>query len=276
MEESQVYRKKDLQPAYTLSIIAGVLMAAVSLAGLLFQESLYPTYELRNAFLINEMVNLIIGLPILIVSIWFARRGHLAGLLLLPGALLYILYNYIAYLIGMPIGFISLTYLAIVTLSAYAIYDLMRGIDHKVVHERLSGAVPLRLSGWVLVILGALFILRALGMLVQATMNQVQLPMSEIGVLISDLILSAAWVAGGYLLLRRTPLGFTSGLGLLFSGSALFIALILFLLLRPLLTGSEIPFMDISVVLIMGMACFIPFFLYLRGALAGGRKHDAN
>jgi hypothetical protein len=249
-------------------------MAAVSLAGLLFQESFYPTYELRNAFLINEMVSLIIGLPILMISIWFARRGDLDGLLLLPGALLYILYNYIAYLIGMPIEFISLIYLAIVTLSAYAIYDLLRGIDHKVVHERLSGAVPLRLSGWVLVILGALFILRALGMLVQAAMNQVQLPMSEIGVLISDLILSATWVAGGVLLLRRTPLGYTSGLGLLFSGSALFFALILFLLLRPLLTGVEIPFIDVLIVFIMGMACFIPFFLYLRGVLASGKNHD--
>jgi hypothetical protein len=274
MEESQSYLKNNLKSTYTISIMAGVLMAVVSLAGLLFQESLYPSYELRNAFLVNEMVNLIIGLPILMTSIWFAWRGNLAGLLLLPGALLYILYNYIAYLIGVPAGVLSLVYLAIVILSAYAIYDLLRRIDHKALQGHLSGAVPLRLSGWVLVILGALFIFRALGMLVQATMNQVGLPMSEIGVLVSDLILSAAWVAGGVLLLRRTPLGFTSGLGLLFSGSALFIALILFLLLRPLLTGAEFPYTDVLVVFIMGMACFIPFFLYLRGVLASGRKHD--
>ena len=69
-------------------------MAFASLAGLLFQSSIYPTYELRSAFLANEVINLLIGLPILLGSMGLTRRGSLAGLLLWPGALLYILYNY--------------------------------------------------------------------------------------------------------------------------------------------------------------------------------------
>ena len=66
-------------------------------------------------------------------------------------------------------------------------------------------------------------------------------------------------------------MAFASVASLLFSGSMLFIALIIFLLLGPVLTGESFPITDVMVVLIMGMICFIPFFLYLRGALMKGK-----
>ena len=270
MSIPQPYPNETLKPAFTLSLIICLLTAFASLAGLLFQSSIYPTYELRSAFLANEVINLLIGLPILLGSMGLTRRGSLAGLLLWPGALLYILYNYIAYLIGMPLAWISILYLALVFLSTFAIFDLLRKMDKHFVERRLSGVVPEILSGWILIGLGSLFILRGLSMLLQAGLNQITLPMSEIGVLIADLVLSTAWITGGVLLLLRKPLGYASGLGLLFCGSMLFAALIVYLLLGPVLTGAAFSLADVFVVLIMGMVCFIPFFLYLRGVLLHG------
>jgi hypothetical protein len=268
MNNSHAYTQYSLKPAYALSLIIGLLMAVVSLAGLLFPGSIYPTYEQRDSFLANEVVNLIIGLPVLLGSMWLARGGSLAGLLLWPGALLYILYNYIAYTIGMPLSWISIFYLALVILSAYGLFDLLRNIDKNSVRELLSGVVPIKTAGWVLAVLGSLFILRALNMIVQASMDHITLPTAEIGVLIADMILSTIWIAGGVLLLLRKPLGYASGLGLLFAGSMLFVALILFLLLGPVLTGAPFALVDVIVVFIIGMSCFIPFFLFLRGVLA--------
>ena len=267
MSNSQAILNEKLKPAFALSLVIGLLMAGVSLAGLLFQSSIYLTYELPNAFIANDVVNLCIGLPVLLGSMWITRRGNLAGLLLWPGALLYILYNYIAYVIGMPLSWISLIYLALVLLSGYVIFDLLRNIDKNAVQERLAGFVPVKTSGWVLVLLGSLFVLRAIGMIAQASINQITLPVSEIGVLIADMVLSAIWIAGGILLLLLKPLGYASGLGLLFAGSMLFIALIIFLLLEPLLTEAPFALTDVIVVLLMGMSCFIPFFLFLRGVL---------
>jgi hypothetical protein len=256
---------RNLTSAYTLSIVIGLLMAGVSLAGLLFQGIIYPTGELRSSFVANDVVNLIIGLPILLGSMWLAWRGRLVGLLLWPGALLYILYNYIAYIFGIPFNGISFVYLALVLLSAYVIFDLHRNIDRNSVQQQLAGVVPVKTSGWVLVVLGSLFILRALGMIVQTRLNQITLPISDIGVLIADTVLSMIWIAGGVLLLLRKPLGYASGLGLLFAGSMLFISLIFFLLLEPVLTDAPFAFTDVIVVLIMGLFCFIPFFLFWRG-----------
>jgi hypothetical protein len=96
--------------------------------------------------------------------------------------------------------------------------------------------------------------------------------MSEIGVLTADMILSVIWIAGGVGLLLRKPLGYASGLGLLFSGSMLFVALIAFLLLGPLLLDLPFALTDLIVVIIMGMSCFIPFLLFCRGALGGGKS----
>jgi hypothetical protein len=250
-------------------------MTSISLAGLLFQNSLYPTAELHSTFVANDLVNLFIGLPVLLASIWLARGGSLAGLLLWPGALLYILYNYIAYLIGVPPGWISLIYLALVLLSAYAIIAVLRAIDKNSIRQQLDGVVSVKLSGWVLAGLGGLFILRALGVIAQAGAGQAALPRYEIGVLVADMILSAIWVAGGVLLLLRKHLGYASGLGLLFSGSLLFIALIVFLLLRPVLTDAPFVLMDVVVVLVMGMVCFIPFFLYLWGVRSTTKKEES-
>jgi hypothetical protein len=109
-------------------------------------------------------------------------------------------------------------------------------------------------------------------MIVQARMEQIKLPRADIGVLIADIALSTMWIAGGIMLLRRKALGYTSGLGLLFSGSMLFIALIVFLLLRPVLTDVRFAPIDVILVLLMGMVCFIPFVLFTRGVLSIGKS----
>jgi hypothetical protein len=80
---------------YRYSLWVGLLMLGVSLAGLISPNKLYPTVELRHSFLANDVVNLGIGLPILLFSMRYAQRGRLVGRLLWPGALLYVLYNYL-------------------------------------------------------------------------------------------------------------------------------------------------------------------------------------
>ncbi len=268
MNRSQTLIPGDLTLAYGLSLVAGLLVAGVSLAGLLFQRSMYLTDELYKTFVANDIVTLFIGLPILLASMWLTRRGKLIGLLFWPGALLYVLYNYIAYVIGIPFGGVTFVYLALVLLSAYVIFDLLHSIDKKFVRERLSGVVPVKISGWTMVLLGSLFIMRTIGVIAPTITNQTTLPASEIGVLVADLVLSALLITGGALLLRRMPLGYASGLGLLFAANMLFIALIIFLLLQPVLTGAPFVLVDVIVVCAMTVICFIPFILFARGVVS--------
>jgi hypothetical protein len=267
MNVTQLPLKRNIALAYALSLLIGLLVLVVSLSGLLFPGRMYKTVDLRDSFVTNDLVNLMIGLPVLLGSMWLTRGGKLAGLLVWPGSLLYVLYNEIAYLVGMPLGWASFLYLALVLLSVFVMLDLMIAIDHHTVQNLLAGLVPANPAGWVLVALGTLFFLRGLSLVIQAGLNRISLPMSEVGVLIADIILSAIWIAGGLLLLFRKPLGYASGLGLLFSGSMLFIALVIFLLLGPVLMGQPVVLADVMVVLLLGSTCFVPFYYYLRGVL---------
>ena len=83
-----------------------------------------------------------------------------------------------------------------------------------------------------------------------------------------DFLITPAWVIGGVLLWRRKEFGCVTGLGLLFQASMLFVGLIIFLLLRPSLTGESFVLADVVAVFILGLICFIPFALFVRGVLS--------
>ncbi|MEA3334962.1 MAG: hypothetical protein U9R25_03575 [Chloroflexota bacterium] len=256
---------RSLTVAYASSLIVALLMAAVSVAGLLYRSDIYPSEELAQTFVANDVVNLFIGVPILLVSMYFARRGKLIGLLFWPGALFFIVYNTIVYLFAMPFNWAFLSYLALLALSLYTMIGLVASIDGKAVQQRLSGNVPERLAGGVLTGLGTLFLLRTLGELANAIVNQTAIPRTEVALLVADFLMIPAWVVGGVLLWRHQEQGYVGGTGLLFQGSMLFIGLIVFLLLAPIMTGAPFVLVDVIVVFILGLICFIPFGLFVRG-----------
>lgn len=87
------------------SLLIAPLTAALALAGLLAGDAVYQSQELRESFVTNDLVNLVIGVPILLIALWLARRGKLAGLLFWPGALFFLLYNAaIVYVYALPLG----------------------------------------------------------------------------------------------------------------------------------------------------------------------------
>jgi hypothetical protein len=260
--------RHNLTLASAFSLIIALLMAAASIAGILYPTVIYPTGELLQSFMPNDVVNLFIGMPILLGSMGLARRGQLVGLLFWPGALFYVLSNYIAYVFGMPSNVIFLLYLTLVTSSAYTIIGLVANIDGTAVQQRLAGVVPERAAGGVLAGLGILFTLRVIGVIVGALVSQSPVATTELATLVSDFLTSPAWIIGGVLLWRRKEFGYVTGLGLLFQASMLFIALIIFLLLRPVLTAAPFAPADVVVVFVMGLICFIPFTLFVRGVVS--------
>lgn len=260
--------RHNLTLAYILSLIIAVLLTAASVAGLIYPAAIYPTDELLRTFLSNDVVNLVIGLPILLGSMWLARRGRLLGLLCWPGALFFVLYNYLVYIFAMPLNGAFLLHLALVALSAYTLVALVASINGQAVRQRLAGAVPERFAGGVLAGLGLLFVLWAIADMVSALAGQTPISETELAVHISDLLISPAWVIGGLLLWHRKAFGYVIGLGLLFQASTLFIGLIIFLLLQPLITTVPFALADVVVVFIMGLVCFVPFALFLRGTMS--------
>lgn len=260
--------KHDLTLLYAISSLIVLLVATVSVAGLLYRSTIYPTEELLRAFVPNDMVNLLIGLPILISSMWLSWHGKWLGLLCWPGALFFVLYNYIIYVFASRLNWTFLFYLALVMLSVYSLISFVACLDRKVVQQRLSGSVPEKFAGGVFAGLGLLFFLRSIGVIVSALITETLIADTELATNTSDFFITPAWVIGGILLWQRKALGYVAGLGLLFQASMLFIALIICLLLTPCLTTAPFAIADVIVVFAMGLICFISFALFARGVVA--------
>jgi len=185
---------------YASSLLSAILMTVVSVAGLRYRAIIYPTDELIRTFVSNDAVNLFIGLPILLGSMWLAWRGRLIGLLGWPGALFFVFYNYTVYVFAMPLNWTFPLHLILMTLSAYALIGLIAGIDGKAVQKRLTGAVPERFAGGVLAGLGLLFLLRLIGVMVGALTSGTSLAETELAVNLADFLTIPAWFIGGILL----------------------------------------------------------------------------
>lgn len=264
--------KGNLAPLYALTLLIALLMAAVSVAGLQYRTVLYPSNELIQAFLANDVANLLIGFPMLLASMWLSLRGNIVGLLFWPGALFFVLYTYIVYIFAMPLSVAYLPYLALVMLSLYSLVGLLTRIDRGAVQRRLASSVPERLAGGVLALLGILFFLLVIGAISNAVINQTSITDTELALHVADFLITPAWIICGVLLFRGHAFGYVTALGLLFQASMLFIGLIIVLLLQPFITNAPFSLVDVLVTFVLGLICFIPFSLFLRGILSD-RRH---
>ena len=259
--------KRNLRSIYILSLTIAVLTGVASFAGILYQSIIYPSDELLGTFMTNDLVNLIIGLPIILGSMFLTMRKKLIGLLLWPGALFFVLYNYLIYALSMPFKLAFLLDLVLVTLSLYTIIALASSIDGESIKKKLAGKVHEKISGIVLVGMGILFLFQVTGVMIVALANQTLITGTELATHISDFLYSPAMVIGGILLCRRKNFGYVSGLGLLFQLNMLFIGLIMFLIIQAVLMITPFALVDVVVISIMGLIGFVPFALFIRGVL---------
>ncbi len=265
--KSKLPLRRNISLFYITSLVIVILMIAASIAGLYLPDRFYPTDELVLAFYPNDVINLFIGLPILLISMWLTRKGNLSGLLLWPGALFFVAYNYLIYILAMPLNWLFLADLLLVTLSIYSTIALTASINSSNVKIKLSGKVFERISGGILTGFGILFALRVIAVLIPLITSQTSIPETELALNTADFIMTPAWIIGGVMLWRRQPLGYVAGLGLLFQASMLFIGLILVLILQPFLIGTPFLLTDTLIVAVMSLIGVVPFVLFLRGII---------
>ena len=276
--------KRDLTLAYRLSLVVAVLVTVASAAGLVlgYGAGLYGTdpklaLGVREAeaglllpgLLGQDIINLVAGAPLLLGSMWLARRGSLLGLLFWPGVLFYTLYWYVLYVVGAPFSVLFLLHVPLVTLSAFALIALVSAIDGEEMRRRLAGAVPARMVGAVLVLLGLLTLAQdATGALLTALADDAPTDPAARHVWIADLVLQAPVViVGGALLWRRWPLGYVAGAGLLLQYGLSAVGFVAGMALRAVLSASRLDLTTSVVLLVFGVVCFVPLAIFVRGAM---------
>lgn len=261
--------KKGFRAIQGLAVAAALLMVVLSVLGLLIPDRIYPNPGMADEFMTNDLVNLVIGLPLFLVSLICIRRKKMLGVLLLPGALIYTIYNYFAYLLGKPLDWIGGLNLVLVLLCGFTLFFLLSSLDHDLIKSRLVGRVAEKPTGWILILFGLAFITLALSEVIPGILDGSIPPLGEKAVSVADILVSIGWVYGGIAILQRKAFGYSLGLGLLLAASSLFIGLILYFFFAPLLIGGSLEWVEVLTVFVMGMICFVPTFLFLRGVVGG-------
>lgn len=160
----------------------------------------------------NDLVTLVLGLPLLVVSLWLALRGSLRGRLLLTGTLGFILYTYVTMSFGAAYNELFLAYVALSSLSLFAFILSMMSFDLKTLPAHFSENLP---RGWIagLLFFAATFLSLAWLGRVAATFAPSAIPALEnvtsMFIQAMDLgLIVPLCVLSGVLLLRRQAWGY--------------------------------------------------------------------
>lgn len=282
--------KHDLALAYLASLVVAVLIAVVTLTGLIFGSAALYGVDPKVAsgvasstagllvpgFLAQDVFNLVVALPVLLGSMWLARRASLIGLLLWPGTLFYLLYTYIHYLVGAPFNPLFLAYVALVASSAFTAIGLIASIDGEQVRHRFAGAVPARIVGGIIVGLALLTVGQDGGGSLSALASGTHVDPGAHGIWIVDLTVEVpAMLLGGVLLWRRQALGYVVAAGLLLQFGLTPLGLAAIMATHAVLTATRLEAGTIAGVLVFSAVAFAPLVYFVRAAGAGRRPAGA-
>jgi len=221
---------------FWIALAAAILVAFAALMGLFWQSSAQPfqfttlhgqsveiygqgLYQYDQSviavgFRIGDAYTLLVGLPCLLVSLWLALRGSLRGGLFLAGSLAYLLYLYLSLGFGAAYNNLLLIYILIVDLALLGLFAAVRALDTNSLPGHYSANAPIRGTGIFLIITGAILFLiwLLLSMLPALLAGSVPVELGSYTTVITFVvdmgILAPSLIAGGWLLLRRDPLGY--------------------------------------------------------------------
>ena len=198
--------------AYLLSYFIVVLTTLASVIGLLFRNVYRDNSFVKTTWFANDLMTLVVAIPLLILGLWLSQRGSVRGTLVWLAMLVYVLYNYAFYLFGTAFNRLFLVYVALFSLSIFALIFSLPRIDANEISGQFRTRTPVRwISGFMLffaITLGGLWIAMSLSTVFTGEPPQVlekfEHPTAvvfalDLGILIPGILL------GAILLWRRQP-----------------------------------------------------------------------
>ena len=259
--------KFGLRTSYALSLFIALLVLMVSVIGVLYQNTLYPTEDLLYSFLPNDVVNLIIGLPLLLISMWLTKKGKLIGLLCWPGALFYMIFVFFPYIIAVPFNILFLPYLLIFSLGIYTLIGILVNIDSAAIKNQLSSSVPAKISGGILIGLGVLNLIRHTALIFSSLMDNKLVSTQELALWVADFAIgNPLLLISGLFLWKKKPFGYVASAGLFLVYALLSLGLIPFFIIQSNLTNISIDMIAIVIVTALALVCLVPFTYFVRGS----------
>jgi len=200
-----------------LSIVAALLAMVgnvIALAVNRVYAGLTPAF-LPQA-LAQDIANLALASPALIVFSVLALRGSLRAYLLCLGVLTFTVYNYVIYTFSVPFGPLFLLWVAVLGLCIYALIGGVTAVDQSAVQSNFSSPRAIIVVAWFLIVTAVFFDFLWLSEDIPALLSgntpqsvkDMGVPTNPIHILDLAFFLPAVIVTS-VLILRQKPLGYT-------------------------------------------------------------------
>ena len=189
----------------------------------------YETVSIAAQAIAQDVVTLLIGIPLLVISMILFKKGSLQGKLLLSGTLAYFLYTYASFAFGAAYNILFLIYVSLFSLSLFAFIFALMEIDIPTLPKHFSSGLPRRTIAIFLFIVGSFLLLAWLGRIVPALLaNQPPLGLESYTTLIIQaldlgLVMPIAFLSG-ILLLKKSAWGYLLSSIVLIKGVTLALA----------------------------------------------------
>jgi len=227
MQTSTSAGEIDFRPPsrlWTNLAIAGALTAgAGSIVGLARIDRIYgaETESFIAQAIAQDLINLVVVTPLLLVTSILATRGSLRAYLVWLGALSFTVYSYVIYTVSISFGPLFLAWIAALALTLYALIGGLIDAEPADIASRFTRPDQ-RFAAIYLMVTAALFAFLWLSDIVPAMLDgttpksaaELDLPTSPVHVLDLAFFLPAVLIVG-IQLLRKRPLGYLAGPGLL-------------------------------------------------------------
>jgi len=128
--------------AFRLSIAITLLMVAQSATGLLFRHLYGDNIFVKSAWYGNDLITLFVATPLMIATLLLVARHSIKAYSIWWGVLAYVFYNYSFYLFGAALNSFFLLYVALFTLSGYALILELSSVCIETFRAATWGRVP--------------------------------------------------------------------------------------------------------------------------------------
>lgn len=216
----------------------------------------------------SDLVTLVLGVPILLISLFFANKSSFKGKLLLTGTLGYFLYTYMSYSFLWTYNKLFIVYVLLMSASLFAFILSMCSFDVKKVPSYFGEKLPVKFLGGF-----QIFLAFAIGMLwlgkIAPTIFDAIAPAglehyTTLVIQAMDLgFVVPAAVISGILLIKRKPLGYLLSSVIIVKGITMLTS-ITAMIINQLLNGVDIGMVELIMFPLFNLITIICLWLLLK------------
>lgn len=216
----------------------------------------------------QDIVTIILGLPLLITSLYFSRKGLLKGRLLLSGTLGYFLYTYTSYSFLWMYNSLFLIYVILMSTSFFAFLLTMMSFDIENLPHYFNEKLPVNFLGGFFIFIGISIGLMWLGRIVPPLLahsippsleHYTTLPIQalDLGFIVPVAILT------GILIIKKKPFGYLLSSVITVKGITMLTS-ITAMIIGQILLGVKVSFMEIILFPAFNLIIIYCLFLIMK------------